>query len=605
MKMKLIEILEGRTLSRDAIQEKKTARGQLLTCLGAFKGRKPISAVKGLLMASTIEVDSLENALKKFNEKVGYDADVKVGDCFVGGGSTPFAAAQLGMQTYSSDISAVACSMTWGALNIVGGGEKYNKRLQEIVREVEDEQSGTLIYAVEVRDPATDWMVPIIYNLPVKLIADHQNKRFEIVASDTLYSNIEGRQVTYEFGAFDYNDIKGGRVTNNLRPWDKYDFTPREDDIIQERLIGVLKRGKVRPATPEELHQEEEIKRFVGRNFKTWCDRGWINCDEIPMGRATRPLFRDRGLRYWSNLFLPRQAKTLAMLMERFGDEKEFLFRILQYIEKNSRCCGVRFHTFYNQAFNLFFNFTYRPLRSLHLDTPMKFSQIHLPGTLKQQDARGELEECDIWHVDPPYTDAVNYDQIEGFFGGYLKKGFKEYDWSARGNGAEGWLKNVASKTKDDGLILVHYWQKRARDAVEFVKSWDCVQLVNCLFIAGELDSALRHKGSARGNFVFVFRKKSYNIKVSYNEFHLRGLMHEQLSRLYDQLGADATEEEVKIALYTGALRALQGVEFAKVRDRKAHVDARNPHTFLRVMLSSYGADILKRVDEEVAKRMG
>jgi hypothetical protein len=241
----------------------------------------------------------------------------------------------------------------------------------------------------------------------------------------------------------------------------------------------------------------------------------------------------------------------------------------------------------------------------LKLEKPMNFSRINLPGTLKQQDARDELEECDIWHVDPPYSDAVNYDQIASFYGGYLKKGFKEYDWSFKKCEAEGWLKNVASKTKDDGFILVHYWQKRARDAVEFIKSWDCVQLINCLFLACEFDGAIRKKESSKGNFVFIFRKKSYNIKVSYNEFHLQGLMHEQLSRLYDQLGTSATEEEVKIALYTGALRALQGVEFAKVRDRKAKVDACHPHTFLRVMLSAYGVDILKRVDEEVAKRMG
>ena len=606
--MKLIEILEGRRLSQDAIQEKKTGRGQILTCVGAFKGRKPISAVKGLLLASTIEVDSLENALKKFNENVGYDADVKVGDCFVGGGSTAFAASQLGMKTYSSDVSATSCAMTWGALNIVGGGEKNNSKLVHIIKELEaelGEERGNLVYAIEVRDPSTDWMVPIIYNLPVKLVADHANKRFEVFESDTLFSNIDKRQVTYDFGSFDYNDIKGGRADNNLRPWGKYDFTPREDDIIQERLIGVLKGRKFRAATPEELHQEEEIKKEVSRNFKTWCDRGWICADEIPMGRATRPLFRDRGFRHWSNLFLPRQAKVLALLMEGFGEDREMLFRILHYIERNSRCCGVGFHTFYNQAFNLFFNFTYRPLRSMHLDRPMKFSPIKLQGELKQTDARGELEKCDIWHVDPPYTDAVNYDQLAGFFGGYLKKGFPEYDWSLQTNDAAGWLKNVADNTKDDGLILVHYWQKRARDAVEFVKSWDGVRLVNCIFLAGELDSNLRHNGSAKGNFVFVFRKASYNRSVSFNEFQVRGIMNEQISRLHDQLGSDATDEEVRIAAYTGALRALQGVEFSRVRARGADVDACRPHTFLRVMTSVYGSEILSKVDEEVARRIG
>jgi putative DNA methylase len=45
----------------------------------------------------------------------------RVGDVFCGGGSIPFEAARLGCEVYASDLNPIACLLTWGALNIVGG----------------------------------------------------------------------------------------------------------------------------------------------------------------------------------------------------------------------------------------------------------------------------------------------------------------------------------------------------------------------------------------------------------------------------------------------------------------------------------------------------
>lgn len=47
----------------------------------------------------------------------------RVGDAFCGGGSVPFEAARIGCDAYGSDLNPVAALLTWGALNIVGGGE--------------------------------------------------------------------------------------------------------------------------------------------------------------------------------------------------------------------------------------------------------------------------------------------------------------------------------------------------------------------------------------------------------------------------------------------------------------------------------------------------
>jgi len=48
----------------------------------------------------------------------------RIGDAFCGGGSVPFEAARIGCDAYGSDLNPVAALLTWGALNIVGGGEE-------------------------------------------------------------------------------------------------------------------------------------------------------------------------------------------------------------------------------------------------------------------------------------------------------------------------------------------------------------------------------------------------------------------------------------------------------------------------------------------------
>ena len=62
----------------------------------------------------------------------------RVGDAFCGGGSVPFEAARLGCEAYGSDLNPVAALLTWGALNIVGGGAKVSESVQQAQVEVFD-----------------------------------------------------------------------------------------------------------------------------------------------------------------------------------------------------------------------------------------------------------------------------------------------------------------------------------------------------------------------------------------------------------------------------------------------------------------------------------
>ena len=129
----------------------------------------------------------------------------KVADTFCGSGQIPFEAARLGCDVYASDLNPIACMLTWGAFNIVGGStesrEKLAQEQKELVEKVQAEidrldvetdgngwRAKVFLYCVEVRCPQTGWMVPLLpslvvskgYKVVAKLVPDPANKRYDI-----------------------------------------------------------------------------------------------------------------------------------------------------------------------------------------------------------------------------------------------------------------------------------------------------------------------------------------------------------------------------------------------------------------------------------------
>jgi adenine-specific DNA methylase len=60
----------------------------------------------------------------------------RVGDAFCGGGSVPFEAARIGCDAFGSDLNPVAALLTWGALNVIGGGEAVAEKVRKAQRQV-------------------------------------------------------------------------------------------------------------------------------------------------------------------------------------------------------------------------------------------------------------------------------------------------------------------------------------------------------------------------------------------------------------------------------------------------------------------------------------
>ena len=205
----------------------------------------------------------------------------RVGDAFCGGGSIPFEAARLGCEAYGSDLNPVAALLTWGALNIVGGGEEVSERVRQaqtaafdaLDRQVtawriEHNDAGwradAFLYCTEANCPECGWRVPLAPNWVIgekthtvaELIAKPDARCFGIDIRSSVSQEALARarkagtvkQSRLECpnceASTPMTAIRGDRRGQNgrsygLRQWNNEDLLPRPGDVFQERLYCV------------------------------------------------------------------------------------------------------------------------------------------------------------------------------------------------------------------------------------------------------------------------------------------------------------------------------------------------------------------------------
>ena len=207
----------------------------------------------------------------------------RVGDAFCGGGSVPFEAARLGCEACGSDLNPVAALLTWGALNIVGGGEEVAERVRTAQTEVfeavdrqvtewriEHDAAGwradAFLYCTETACPECGWRVPLAPSWVIgektravaRLTPIPAERRFAIdvrsgVGRDALAAARDAGTVKQSRLECPNPDCRastpmtairgdrrgdGGRG-HGLRQWENDDLVPRPDDVFQERLYCV------------------------------------------------------------------------------------------------------------------------------------------------------------------------------------------------------------------------------------------------------------------------------------------------------------------------------------------------------------------------------
>lgn len=352
----------------------------------------------------------------------------RVADTFCGSGQIPFEAARLGCDVYASDLNPVACMLTWGALNIVGGSyassqelvkdqkELANRLRREIDKlEIETDSNGwrakVFLYCVEARCPQSGWMVPLLPSRIVstsrktiaELVPDPVKKRYDIQihsgVSDEQMKAAEtgtiGREEKYGEGYLIHciegmsyktkiSTLRGdiqkpdGTIENKLRLWEKHDFKPQPEDLLQERLYCIewmrpKKKGKgeeyeFRTVTEEDLRRENLVEKHVAQHLASWQETGWVPDMRIEVGGPPRyqglDFIRARGWTHWQHLFNARQL-LIGALVNQFSNAK-LKFGLAQVLNNNCRASrwhpgagggGATVGIFDNQALNTLFNY--------------------------------------------------------------------------------------------------------------------------------------------------------------------------------------------------------------------------------------------------------
>ncbi len=404
----------------------------------------------------------------------------RVGDSFCGAGSVPFEAARLGCDAYGSDLSPVAALLTWSALNIVGGGEERARQVQEAQNEIfetvdrqviewgiEQNELGwradAYLYCVEVRDPETEWIVPLAPSWVIgektktvaRLVPDERRRSYEI----EILQGVSEKEMK---DARESGTVKGSRlvpphakdrstpielIRRNIRLWENEDLVPRPEDVFQERLYcirwvetyyerisgrrvreltkaeaealanfrqllesGELKqktRRYYRAPTEADIRREDKVLELLRERFREWQDKGYIPSRRVEPGEETARLQRERGWTYWHHLFNPRHLLFIGLLQwvtDYLAKQKETkimaLLRAARCADYSCRLSQWHCHGANEKVEHVFANQALNTLNSFGSRAVLSHSASFLqPTTIERSQLSGTAEPLDARSV--------------------------------------------------------------------------------------------------------------------------------------------------------------------------------------------------------------
>ena len=574
----------------------------------------------------------------------------KLADTFCGAGSIPFEAARLGCDVYASDLNPVACMLTWGAFNIIGASKAKRAEIEqaqetvaaavdaEIIRlgiehDAEGNRAKVFLYCLETRCPKTGWLVPLLPSFIISdtrsviasLRPDHAQNRYDIViesgvsaskmteaSSGTLRDgrlvhpmNPERSGVDIRTVRGDYRD-KSGASRNALRLWEVTDVGPRSDDVFQERLYCIqwIKReseNRTRQetffasVTNDDLERESVVTRLVESSLPTWQKDGLVSDMEIETGKENEGPIRTNGWKYWHQMFMPRAILTAGLIAKFQGVPERFI--LSKYLDNNSKSCrwavsqsggdGGAKSTFDSQALRTMFNWAFRSFAV----TPWRIEmneRVAPVGSyaLKCIPAHEVDVAADLYVSDPPYADAVRYEEITEFFIAWLHRKppspFDQWIWNSR--------RDLAIKGKDEQfrrdmvaayVAMTRHMPDNGMQVVMFTHQdagvW--ADLAAILWAAGlrvsaawnivtETESALKEGNYVQGTVCLVLRKRlgEANARRMEIEAEIEDAVAAQLARLnalddswHERTHAETlyTDGDLTLAAYAAALQVV------------------------------------------------
>ena len=453
-----------------------------------------------------------------------------------------------------------------------------------------------------------------------------------------LIHTVDGREYRTKISTLrgDFRNVDGS-TGNKLRLWERSDFKPRPDDIFQERLYAIhwmrrKKSGKkfdykFTGVAEGDLEREKVVENFVAERFAELQEKGWIPDMRIESGYNTDQPIRERGWTHWHHLFPPRHLMFLGLLRKE-ATNGEMLLRLARVIDFTSKLCrwttskagfsmpgeGGRTggasdnpaNVFYNQALNTFYNYGIRASFPL-----LQLFAAKLPASATLGNARvacktaSELTvDTDILVTDPPYGDAVNYDEILEFFIAWLRKNppaeFADWVWDSRralaikGEGEDfrrgmvAAYKRMTECMPDNGIQIIMFTHQSGSiwaDMANIV--WASgLQVTAAWYVVTETDSALREGSNVKGTVLLVLRKRHGAQKTTRDDLaweiqeevdaQVRALtgLNQEAKGLYrdENVFEDA---DIQMAGYAAALRVL--TRYAMIDGRDMTTEAIRP----------------------------
>ncbi len=534
--------------------------------------------------------------------------------------------------------------------------EKAQKELAQKVQaeidalEVETDGKGwrakAFLYCVEVKCPETGWMVPLLpslvisqprtgerNNVIVQLLPNQQSKSYDIkilewaspeqmeqaakgtIQGGEIIHSPDGKAVYRTKISTIRGDYKDGNDNRNrLRLWEKSDFVPRPDDIYQERLYCIQwirpktdsnrDEYQFRSVTDDDLAREKKVIDYVGSNLGAWQEKGWVPDMVIEPGDKTDEPIRTRGWTYWHHLFNARQLLVAGTARKYMSSLSSISFA--QSVNWNSRIShwspldgggGSVKQVFYNQALNTFYNYGCRAtnyLQGLYIASYFNFP-ISGNTAVNSQPAETHNTQNDIYITDPPYGDAVKYEEITEFFIAWLRKNpppeFAHWTWDSRRALAvkgedEGFRQGMiaaytamAKHMPDNGiqvLMFTHQSGSIWADMTNII--WASgLQVTAAWYVVTETDSALRQGANVTGTIMLVLRKRTKELSTFRDDlgWEIEAAVKAQVESL---TGLDRTvRERGSQGLYNDADLQMAGYAAAlKVLTAYTHIDGKD-----------------------------
>lgn len=506
-------------------------------------------------------------------------------------------------------------------------------------------QAKNYLYCVEAECPQTGWKVPLLptrvvskgYRVIAELLPDPVNKRYDIAIRSnvtekdlteadkgTVRANRRGQEpyMIHTVGNVEYrtkiSTLRGdyrkenGTTGNKLRLWERSDFKPRPDDIFQERLYAIQwmrpkKNGKgekyvFRTITEADLERERIVEEIVAKNLAKWQEKGWIPDMRIEPGDKNSEPIWERGWTYWHHLFNPRQLMFGALLLQ--TDCVDTPFVLGQVLNVSSRCtrwrdypgpgrAGATATVFDNQALNTLYNYGCRATASITSFLSVKYKSFPINQSVHQTisciSADQLTVENDIYITDPPYGDAVKYEEILEFFIAWLRKNppkeFANWIWDSRRSlaikgedeefrqGMVNAYKGMTEKMPDNGIQIIMFTHQSGSiwaDMANIV--WASgLQVTAAWYVVTERDSALRGGKYVKGTVLLVLRKRKGNLRTTRDDlaWEIQEEVEEQVKTLtglnQEVKGRDENlfeDADLQMAGYAAALRVLTRYAF-------------------------------------------